>query len=102
MKTETAAPKMPPEPVAVDILHTDGRWYPGSLERWRRDELGWKAYVWWSEGVGLRHVEWIPADRLRPQVGDQQLTESPDDGAGVQPGRETPGDGQGVVGDPGG
>lgn len=51
----------------VEVLH-DGRWYRGSLERWRHsDERGWRGYVWWSEGVGLQHVEWILAERLRPR-----------------------------------
>jgi hypothetical protein len=37
------------------------------LERWRRCERrGWIGYVWWREGVGLQHVEWIKAERLRP------------------------------------
>lgn len=52
----------------VEVLH-DGCWHPGTLDRWKHDYRGWIAYVWWSEGVGLTHVEWISADRLRPTDG---------------------------------
>lgn len=48
----------------VEVAH-DGRGCPGTLERWKRDHRGWVGYVWWREDVGLQHVEWITADRLR-------------------------------------
>lgn len=50
---------------AVEVLH-DGSWYGGRLDRWKRDDRGWVGYVWWSEGPGLTHVEWVDAERLRP------------------------------------
>jgi hypothetical protein len=50
----------------IEVLH-DGSWYPGMLDRWKHDERGWVGHVWWSEGVGLTHVEWIAAARLRPK-----------------------------------
>ncbi|HET6908044.1 MAG TPA: hypothetical protein VFH54_01795 [Mycobacteriales bacterium] len=50
----------------VEVL-TDGQWYPGILDRWRRcDQRGWIGHVWWYRGVGLQHVEWIKAEQLRP------------------------------------
>lgn len=53
------------EPKPVEVLY-DGQWFPGTLDRWKCDHRGWVAHVWWSEGPGLNHVEWAPADRLRP------------------------------------
>lgn len=50
---------------SVEVVVGD-RCYPGTLEHWKHDERGWVAYVWWSEGPGLTHVEWIKAERLRP------------------------------------
>lgn len=51
---------------SVAVRHSDGCWYPGMLDRWKHDERGWVGHVWWSEGPGLTHVEWIKAERLRP------------------------------------
>lgn len=85
-------------PQPVQVLHSDGRWYPGTLERWQRNADGWRGYVWWSEGVGLRHVEWIPADRLRPaEGGDEPFPEWADQRTGVDPHRDPTDDGPGVV-----
>jgi hypothetical protein len=48
----------------ADVL-VDGRWYPARLERWKLGPSGWRGYVWWTVGVGLQHVGWVPAERLR-------------------------------------
>jgi len=52
-----------------EVLH-QGRWLPGTVERWRLDPDGWRAFVRWSEGPGLTHSTWEPADRLRPQQSE--------------------------------
>lgn len=55
-----------PAPLKSPVeVEAGGQWYPGRLDRWKRDHRGWVGYVWWTAGVGLQHVEWIPADRLR-------------------------------------
>src|SRR4051794_6906448 len=88
-----------PTTTAVEIYYADGRWYPGTLERWRHDpDRGWIGYVWWSEGAGLRHVEWIPADRLRPaQDGDEVFAEPSDERTCMDPHGDAAGHGPGVV-----
>lgn len=51
----------PPKPVQVE--RNDG-WYPGELEAWRRGDDGWRAYVRYTAGLGLRHLEWVAAARV--------------------------------------
>jgi hypothetical protein len=42
----------------------------GALDRWRRcPQRGCVGHVWWREAVGMQHVEWIKAERLRPDDG---------------------------------
>ena len=51
---------------AVEVL-IDDTWHPGTLERWQQNPDGsWRGYVWWSTGIGKRHVGWQPADHIRP------------------------------------
>jgi hypothetical protein len=49
---------------AVDV-ERDGRWFPGTLEAWRKREGRWQGYVFYTVGVGMRHVEWADAGRVR-------------------------------------
>ena len=49
----------------VDVQR-DGRWHPGTLEAWRRDVDGWRAFVRYSVATGMQHLEWVTADRVRP------------------------------------
>ena len=49
----------------VDVQR-DGTWHPGTLERWRRDVDGWRAFVRYSVAAGMQHLEWVTADRVRP------------------------------------
>lgn len=41
-------------------------WHRGTLEAWRRDEAGWLAYVRYTVAVGMRHLEWVAAEAVRP------------------------------------
>jgi hypothetical protein len=50
---------------AVDV-ERDGCWFPGTLEAWRKREGRWQGYVFYTVGVGMRHVEWADAGRVRP------------------------------------
>lgn len=43
----------------------DDRWHAGYLEAWRRDGDDWRAFVRYSTGVGMRHLEWVGATRVR-------------------------------------
>ena len=49
---------------AVDV-ERGGRWFPGSLQAWRRREGRWEGYVFYTVGVGMRRVEWADAERVR-------------------------------------
>ena len=40
-------------------------WHPGQLEAWRRDDEGWRAYVRWSEGIGLQRLGWVDSHHVR-------------------------------------
>ena len=54
---------------AVEV-QVDNQWHPGTLEQWQQAPDGtWRGYVWWSTGIGQRHVGWQSADRIRP-AGD--------------------------------
>jgi hypothetical protein len=44
------------------------RWCPGYVERWRRDERGWRALVRYSEAPGMTYINWQPAENLRPRI----------------------------------
>ncbi len=37
-----------------------------SLEAWRRDAGAWLAFVRYSVGVGLQHLDWVEAGRVGP------------------------------------
>jgi len=52
----------PPKPVEVE---RDDRWHAGQLEAWRRDGDDWRAFVRYSTGAGMRHLEWVEAARVR-------------------------------------
>jgi hypothetical protein len=41
-------------------------WYPGFLEGWRRYDDGWMASVTYRVAVGMHHVDWVGAERVRP------------------------------------
>jgi hypothetical protein len=52
---------------AVDA-ERGGRWFPGALDAWRKHDGRWQGYVFYTVGVGMRHVEWAHAERLRPST----------------------------------
>ncbi len=55
----------------VEVLHPDGRWYPGRLHCWiraARPGRGWRAVVTYLAGPGLQHYREVPADQVRPRV----------------------------------
>lgn len=51
-------------PLPVEILRHD-IWIPGQLEAWQKAEGGWRAFIRWSAGVGLTHIQWFWADEVR-------------------------------------
>lgn len=53
------------EPIPVDVLHTDGRWYRGEQEGWVRWPDGWRASVTWVVSPGEKYVRVIPEARVR-------------------------------------
>jgi hypothetical protein len=48
----------------VEVL-LDGVWWPGDLEAYRHDGVGWHGFVRHSNGPGLNHVGWHPQERPR-------------------------------------
>ncbi len=54
-------------PPKLAQVERDATWHPGYLEAWRHDCDGWRAYVRHSVGVGLQHLEWVNAERVRQQ-----------------------------------
>jgi len=46
-------------------VERDDRWHAGQLEAWRRDGDDWRAFVRYSTGAGMRHLEWVEAARVR-------------------------------------
>jgi hypothetical protein len=53
----------PPRLVAV---RRDGHWCDGELRAWRRDRDGWLGFVCYAQSAGLRWLEWVDAERVRP------------------------------------
>ncbi len=47
-------------PTVVEVL-VDGEWWPGTATAYR----GRAVDVTWSKGPGMRHMTWVPADRVR-------------------------------------
>ena len=47
-------------------VQCESRWHPGTLQPWRRDVDGWRAFVRYSVAAGMQHLEWVTADRVRP------------------------------------
>jgi hypothetical protein len=52
----------PPKLVTVQ---RDGRWYDGQLRAWHRDADGWQANLVYEVAVGIRYLDWVPAERVR-------------------------------------
>jgi hypothetical protein len=48
------------------VVHRHGRWCDGELRAWRRDLDGWRGYVRYAVSPGLRYLEWVAAERVRP------------------------------------
>jgi hypothetical protein len=56
----------PPVPVLVD---DNGGTWPGQVLGWRGD----RVYVTYSSGIGMKHLTWVPAERVR-RVGSDEGT----------------------------
>jgi hypothetical protein len=54
------------EPPRAVLVHRDGRWHDGELRAWRKDLDGWLGFVCYAESAGLRWLEWVPVERVRP------------------------------------
>ena len=52
----------PPQRV---VVARDDTWHLGHLEAWQRDGPDWRAFVRYSTGTGMRHLEWVDAERVR-------------------------------------
>jgi hypothetical protein len=53
----------PAKPV---VVRRDRRWLDGELRAWRRDGDGWLGFVCYCESAGVRWLEWVDAERVRP------------------------------------
>lgn len=53
------------EPIPVEVLHDDGRWYRGEQEGWVRSDDGWRGSVTYSVAPGMKYVRVVAADRVR-------------------------------------
>jgi len=54
-------------PKVVEVLR-DGTWWLGQLDGWQRRDDGWWGHLRYYVGVGLQHLEVVPADEVRPIV----------------------------------
>jgi hypothetical protein len=53
-------------PTKLVLVERDGHWHLGELRAWRRaDDGGWLANVIYSVAVGIRHIDWVEAERVR-------------------------------------
>ena len=53
------------DPPKLVLVSRDGRWLDGELRGWRRDHVGWLAFVCYATSPGLRHLERVDAERVR-------------------------------------
>jgi hypothetical protein len=60
------------DPPKLVHVHRDETWYDGWLEAWRQDDDGRLAYVRYTVGVGMQHLEWVGADRGAPGLETEQ------------------------------
>ncbi|NLT57234.1 MAG: hypothetical protein GXX79_22265 [Actinomycetales bacterium] len=49
----------------VEVMHTDGAWYPGRLHAWVPDGPGWRAVVSYHVAPGVQHYLDVPSERVR-------------------------------------
>jgi hypothetical protein len=54
------------DPPKLVIVRREGRWCDGQLRAWRRDDIGWRGFVCYGTEPGLRWLEWVDAERVRP------------------------------------
>jgi hypothetical protein len=54
------------DPPKLVLVRRDDQWCDGEIRAWRRDGGVWLGFVCYGESPGLRHLEWIYADRVRP------------------------------------
>jgi hypothetical protein len=47
------------------VVQRDGHWCDGELQAWRRDSEGWRGYVRYATSPGLRHLQWVAAERVQ-------------------------------------
>jgi hypothetical protein len=55
------------------IVRRDDHWHDGELHAWRRDLDGWRGYVRYGVSPGLRDLEWVAAERMRPAPSTPML-----------------------------
>ena len=55
----------PDEQREVQVLHTDGVWYPGFLEAYRQVEGVWSAYLRYPNAPSETYIGWFEEGRVR-------------------------------------
>lgn len=53
------------EPIPVDVLHDDDRWYRGEQEGWVWWPDGWRGSVTYVVAPGEKYVRVLPEARVR-------------------------------------
>lgn len=53
------------QPTQLVHVERDSPGHAGELRAWRRDDTEWLANVIYSIAVGIRHIDWVTADRVR-------------------------------------
>ena len=54
-----------PEPLPVQVLHDDGRWYRGLAAEWTKADGGWRCHVTYTVAPGCRFLRAVNPDRVR-------------------------------------
>jgi hypothetical protein len=54
------------EPLPVEVLHDDGRWYRGLASDWTFADGGWRCHVQYTVAVGSTFVRAVDEDGVRP------------------------------------
>jgi hypothetical protein len=62
----------PVDPPKLVLVRRDDQWCDGELRAWRRDVGGWLGYVRYAVSPGMRHLEWVAAERVREALGPRR------------------------------
>lgn len=59
--------------IPVEVDDNGGTW-PGRVLGWRGD----RVYVTYNSGIGLKHLTWVPASRVRRVGNDEEAPATPE------------------------